>query len=62
MLAVSIILNKAGHQWKVVIRSSEGGGGACLAICVYPVPLYEHMLMHVYFVAIMQYGNKVDMY
>ena len=34
MLPVTILLNKAGHEWKVVMRSNEGVEGACLVTCV----------------------------
>lgn len=44
MLAVTILLNTAIHEWKVVMKSSEGVEGVptlpSLCACV---PTYEHM-------------------
>lgn len=65
MLAVTSSINKAGLEWKVVMRSSEGVEDvpALPSVSVWAcVPTYEHMFMHVYVVAIMQYGSKAETY
>lgn len=59
MLSVTILLNTAIHEWKVVMKSSEGVKGVptlpSLCACV---PTYER----VYFVAVIQSGNKEETY
>lgn len=55
MLSVTILLNTAIHEWKVVMKSSEGVKGVpTLPSPCACVPTYER----VYFVAVIQSGNK----